>query len=310
MASEGMPGYDLINLVRDLGPVEAVRDQESAERMRVYPKIVGAGPPDFGVAERSGGAWRIRHLGALEPYGARIDLAMHLRHSAGRHERRVRERMLAIADRCDPEVGEQTGETDFAVGGLRYRIVRVLGFTRFGEDGPEPARPTDTEEGPLRSFLIDPTAPVGPSDAALRLELLSLLPAAGTVPEAVRREAVAAIREHPGVVLLPPEFTVAEDLDDRWRPLTGGDGPQDARDALAHYFRVILPRHAPGGGPPPSKGELAEYARAADQVDAERGVEFVACGRRFRIVRVVRMVRVGPDGPEPARPSDEDPGDG
>ncbi|WP_067457300.1 DUF5954 family protein [Actinomadura macra] len=306
MAIEGMPGYDLINLVRDLGPVEAVRDQEAAERMRVYPKIVGAGPPDFGVAERSAGAWRILHLGAIEPYGARVDLAMHLRRGAGRFERRVRERMLAIADRCDPEVGEATTQNDFAAGRCRYRIIRVLGFTRFGDDGPEPVRATDTEEGPLRSFTIDPTAPVGPSDAALRLELLSLVPAAGTVPDGLRREAVTAIRDHPGVVLLPPEFTVVEDLDDRWRPLTGGDGPQDARAALAHYFRVILPRYSPDGAPPPSPGELAEYARAADRVEADRGVEFVACGRRFRIVRVVRMIRVGPDGPEAARPSDEE----
>ena len=111
-------------------------------------------------------------------------------------------------------------------------------------------------------------------------------------------------------MLLPPEFTVVEDVDDRWRPLTSGDGPQDARDALAHYFRVILPRYAPDGTPPPSAGELAEYARAADRVETNRGVEFVACGRRFRIVRVVRMIRVGPDGPEPARPSDEEAEDG
>ncbi|WP_131739960.1 DUF5954 family protein [Actinomadura roseirufa] len=309
MAFQRMTGYDLINLVRDLGPVAAVRDQEAAERMRVYPKVVGAGPPDFGVAEQSGRAWRILRLGAMEPYGARVDLAVHLRDTAAGRDRRAREEMRAIADRCDPEVGEATADNDFAAGGTRYRIVRVLGFTRFGEDGPEPARATDTEEGPLRSFLIDPTAPVGPAEAALRLELLSLVPAAGTVPEGLRQEAVTAIRDHPGVVLLPPEFTVVEDLDDRWRPITGGDGPQDARAALAHYFRVILPRFTPPGTPPPSPGELAEYARAADRVDADRGVEFVACGRRFRVVRVVRMIRVGPDGPEPARPSDDDPGE-
>ncbi|TDD94772.1 DUF5954 family protein [Actinomadura rubrisoli] len=307
MAFEGMPGYDLINVVRELGPVEAVRDQEAAERMRVYPKIVGAGPPDFGVAEQRGGEWRILTLGAMEPAGARIDLAIHLRETSAGRRACVRREMLAIADRLDPEVGEADTGTEFRVGGGRFRIVRTLGFTRFGDDGPEPARATDTEEGPVSSFLIDPTAPVGPAGAALRLELLSLVPAAGTVPEELRREAVAAIRRHPGVVLLPPEFTVVEDLDDRWRPLTGGEGPQDARDALAHYFRVILPRFTPPGMAPPSPGELEEYARAADHVETGRGVEFVACGRRFRVVRVVRMIRVGPDGPEPARPSDEEP---
>lgn len=308
MAFDGMPGYDLINVVRDLGPVAAVRDQEAAERMRAYPKIVGAGPPDFGVAEQSGGAWRILLLGAADPYSARVDLAVRLRERSERHGPRERGGMLAVADRLDPEVGESTTDTDFTAGGRRYRIVRVLGFTRFGEDGPEPVRPTDTDEGPVRSFVLDPVAPVGPSDAALRLELLSLVPAAGTVPEVLRQEAVAAIRNHPGAVLLPPEFAVAEDLDDRWRPITGGDGPQDARDALAHYFRVILPRFPPPGTAP-SPGELAEYAHAAEQIDGDRGVEFVACGRRFRIVRVARMIRVGPDGPEPCRPSDEEPDD-
>ncbi|MFD0683353.1 DUF5954 family protein [Actinomadura fibrosa] len=306
MAFERMPGYDLINVVRELDPVEAVRDQEAAERMRVYPKVVGAGPPDFGVAKQSGRDWRILALGAMAPCGARVDLATHLRETAARLGVRGRRELRALADRLDPEVGEAATGTEFSAGASRYRIVRSLGFTRFGADGPEPARATDTEQGPIRSFLIDPAAPVGPSGAALRLELLSLVPAAGTVPERLRMEALDAIRVHPGVVLLPPGFAVVEDLDDRWRPITGGDGPQDARDALAHYFRVILPGFVPPGTRPPSPGELDEYARAADRVDARRAVEFVACGRRFRIVRVVRTIRVGPDGPEPARPSDED----
>ncbi|MEU8802195.1 DUF5954 family protein [Spirillospora sp. NPDC048819] len=318
MSFEGMPGHDLINVVRDLEPVAAVRDQEAAERRRAYPEIVGVGPPEFGCAEQAGGAWRILSLGALEPYEARIDLSVHLRDIAGDHEPAVREDMLRLADALEQGALEQGGleraareradRNECAAGPLRFRIVRVLGFARFGDDGPEPARVTDGEDGPLREFAIDPAAPVGPADAALRLELLGLVPAEGTVPDELRREALSAVKAHPGVVLLPPEFTVLEDRDGQWRPVTGGIGPQDARDSLAHYFRVLLPKAGPEDcGPPPSPGELAEYAEAADRIDADGGVEFVACGRRFRIVHVIRMIRVGPDGPEPARPSDDDP---
>ncbi|XRQ14039.1 DUF5954 family protein [Actinomadura welshii] len=288
MSFEGMPGHDLINVVRDLEPVAAVRDQEAAERRRAYPGIVRAGPPEFGGAEQSGGVWRILSLGAAAPAGARAGLAAHLRGIRGGHGPPERAELLRLA-----EALERGRAGDCAAGPLRFRVVRVQGFARFGDDGPEPARVTDADGAPPPRPRIDPEAPVGPADAALRLELLGLAPAAGA---------------HPGVVLLPPEFAVMEDLEGRWRPVARGAAPRDARDALAHYFRVLAPRDTPVGCAPPSPGELAEYARAADRVDADGGAEFVesvACGRRFRVVRVIRTVRVGPDGPEPARPSDE-----
>ncbi|TDE35759.1 DUF5954 family protein [Actinomadura sp. 6K520] len=305
MSFEGMPGHDLINVVRDLEPVAAVRDQEAAERARAYPGLVPVGPPEFGCAEQAGGAWRTLSLGAAAPSGARAGLAAHLRGAAAGHDPAVGKEMLLLADAL--ETARDTGgpeRNECAAGPLRFRVVRVPGFARFGADGPEPARVTDAEDGrPDRR--IDPAAPVGPADAALRLELLGLPPAAGPVPEPLRREAASAVRAYPGVVLLPPYFTVMEDRDGQWRPVVGGTGPQGARDALAHHFRVLMPREAPEGGAPPSPGELAEYARAADRIDADGGVEFAACGRLFRIVRVIRTLRVGPDGPEPARPSDE-----
>ena len=320
MSFEGMPGHDLINIVKDLEPVAAVRDQEAAERRRAYPQIVGVGPPEFGCAEQAAGGWRLLSLGALDPAEARADLAAHLRGIAAGHEPAVHKEMLLLADALEADALAEAalegtsgaaqgapGRTECAAGPLRFRVVRVLGFARFGGDGPEPARVTDAEDGPLLDHPIDPAAPVGPADAALRLELLGAVPAAGTVPDELRREAATAAEEYPGVVLLPPDFTVMEDRDDQWRPVTGGTGPQDARDSLAHYFRALLPLDTPAGCAPPSPGELAEYARAADRIDADGGIEFVACGRRFRIVRVVRTIRVGPDGPEPARRSDEDP---
>ncbi|TDC97087.1 DUF5954 family protein [Actinomadura sp. 7K507] len=315
MSFEGMPGHDLINVVKDLEPVAAVRDQEAAERRRAYPELVGVGPPEFGCAEQAGGAWRLLSLGALDPGEARIDLSVHLRDIAADHEPAVHKEMLLLADALEEAAlgdegpgaaGDAAGGNECAAGPLRFRVVRVLGFARFGGDGPEPARVTDGEDGPLFDHPIDPAAPVGPADAALRLELLSVVPATGTVPDELRHEAVTAVKAYPGVVLLPPDFTVMEDRDDQWRPITGGTGPQDARDSLAHYFRALLPLDTPAGCAPPSPGELAEYAWAADRIDTDGGIEFVACGRRFRIVRVTRMIRVGPDGPEPARHSDED----
>ncbi|RSN46994.1 MULTISPECIES: DUF5954 family protein [Actinomadura] len=305
MPFEEMPGHDLINVVRDLDPVAAVRDQEAAERMRAYPRLIAAGPPEFGPAEQADGVWRILSLDSMDPYEARVDLAIRLRDRAEKAEPAARAELRALADDFDPEDLGAPVRTECAVGGRRYRIVRVPPFARLGADGPEPVRATDVESGPIDGFRLDPAAPVGPSDATLRLELLGLVPDEGSVPDDERREALAAVRAYPGVVLLPPLFAVVEDRDDHWRPITGGTGPQDARRALAHYFRRTLPRFPPPGAPPPSPGELAEYARAADRVDDGRGVEFVACGRRFRIARVARMIRVGPDGPEPSRPSDE-----
>lgn len=334
MSFEGMPGHDLINVVRDLEPVAAVRDQEAAERRRAYPGLAGAGPPEFGCAEQAGGAWRILSLGAPSPGAARAGLAEHLRGLAGDHDQAVGKELLRLADALEhgragdtaPEAcpdGRPGGDRDGRPGGmpdgsrggpernectagpLRFRVVRVPGFARFGDDGPEPARVTDSGEGPAPDPRIDPAAPVGPADAALRRELLGLVPQPGAVPEEERREAAAATEAYPGVVLLPPYFTVMEDRDGLWWPVARGASPQEARDALAHYFRVLVPQDAPAGCAPPSPGELAEYARAADRIDAAGGIEFMACGRRFRIVRLIRMIRVGPDGPEPARPSDE-----
>jgi Family of unknown function (DUF5954) len=52
-------------------------------------------------------------------------------------------------------------------------------FIRFGETGPEPARPADPDPGepdqareapdPATGFVIDPMIPTGPSDGVLRV---------------------------------------------------------------------------------------------------------------------------------------------
>jgi hypothetical protein len=311
MTFDGMPGYDLINVVKDLDPMQALRDQDASERMKAYPGLVGAGKEDFGCAEQSDGVWRILSLGCMDPHGARLDLAAHLRKAAERRQDpAVRAEMLAAAGRLDPEEGEPATANEWVVAERRYRVVRVQGFLRLGEDGPEPPRTTDTEpvgdSPPAWGAVLDPTAPTSPSEAMQRLELLSLVPAPGSVSDHARQEAIDAMESHPGVVLLPTDYVVAEENDGHWLPLGGGHGPKDARRSLGFYLREIAPRFVPPGIRPPTPDELAEYVRVADRLGTETGDEFTVCGRRFRTIRIVRLIRVGPDGPEMARPSDEE----
>ncbi|SEG67023.1 hypothetical protein SAMN04489712_108247 [Thermomonospora echinospora] len=312
MAFSLMPGYDHINVVADLDPVAAVRDREIGERMRAYPRICPAGSPDFGYAVQTGSRWRIGCAGACDPAGARYDLARHLRESAAGHtgDAGVARAMLAAAGRLDPEEGAQLPKDEWEIGDRRYRVVRIEQFTLLGDRVMEPPRPTDTDppdgSGLLRDHPIDPQAPVGPWEAQLRLNLIGYMPVLGTDSETARAEARHAVRAHPGVILLPPTFTVVEIEEDSWKPLTGGAGPAQARAHLAGHFTEVLPRLRQFHGDPATPGELAEWARAAEQIEATAGHEFTALGRRFRTVRVSRMLRVGRDGPEGPRPSDQE----
>ncbi|MBW8481876.1 DUF5954 family protein [Actinomadura parmotrematis] len=274
MSFDGMAGYDVINLRSEVDPVTAVREQEATERVLVYPRLAGAGTADFGVAEQDGGRWRIAGLDRPTPMSARALLA-----SALRAEEDPDAAALAA------EVARHRGrETEWSLRGRRFRIVRVQGFVRLGEDGPEPLRATDEEPAvpyPDRGFVLDPAAPTTSTDAALRLDLANLAPARGTVPEDALREARDALAAYPGIVLLPLDYAAMEERDGSWAPLTGGTGPRVVRERLA----VLVPG-------------------AADAVAGEGRSEFAVDGRRLRIVRIVRMIRVGADGPEPARPSD------
>lgn len=312
MAFPLMRGYDHINVVADLDPVAAMKDDDLGERMRAYPKLLPAGSPDFGYAVQTGSEWRIGCTGACDPEGARYDLAAHLRRSARDRERdpEVGRAMLAAADRLDPEDGDQLPKDEWEIGDRRYRVIRIEKFTLIGHRVMEPPRPTDVdppdEERVLRGHPIDPLAPAGRWEAQLRLNLVGYRPIPGTVPDIVQTEARHAIRTHPGVIVLPPTFTVVEIKDDMWEPLTGGDGPGIARDNLAHYFTELLPRLREYQGDPASPAELAEWAGAAERIRATPGPEFAVLGRRFRTVRVSRMLRVGRDGPEGPRPSDQE----
>lgn len=312
MAFPLMRGYNNINLVADLDPVAAMRDNDLAERMRAHPKLLPTGSPDFGFAVQHAAEWRIGSLGAADPSGARETLAHELHVTAAERgeDSGLGRVLLAAAGRIDPEDGEQPDEDEWEIGDRRYRLIRVEKFTLIGGGVMEPPRPTDTEppdeDGLLSGHLIDPIAPAGRWEAQLRLNLVGHQPISGTVPDVVQAEARRAIRTHPGVVLLPPTYAVVEINGDSWDPLTGGGGPYAARDNLAKYFTELLPGLLEFQGISPSAAERAQWAEAAERIEATNGPEFSVLNRRFRTVRISRMLRLGNDGPEGPRPSDQE----
>jgi hypothetical protein len=303
-----MHGYDHINVVADLDPVAAVRDRELGERIRDYPKLLPAGSPDFGLAVQNGTRWRIVSRGETDPSTARYGLAFRLRQGAPEDPANARA-MLAAADRLDPEEGDQLAKDEWEIGDRRYRIIRIEKFTLIGDGQMEPPRATDgtCEDGDAPGGrLIDPQAPAGLWEAQLRLNLVGHMPIPGTVPDMIRMEARHAIRAHPGVILLPPTFTMVEVHDGSYEPLTGGDDPVQARGNLAHYFTRLLPRLREFQGDPATPDELTSWATAGAEIEASDGPEFHTLGRRFRTVRISRMLRLGRDGPESPRPSDQE----
>jgi hypothetical protein len=303
-----MRGYDRIDLVADLDPVAAVRDRELGERIREYPKLFPAGSPDFGFAVQSGTSWHIGSVGTSDPESARRSLAAHLRRTVTEQNPApdLARAMMEAAGRMDPDVGG-LAKDEWEIGDRRYRVIRIERFTLIGGGAMEPPRSTDTDPGGptlLRGHPIEPLAPAGHWETQLRLNLVGFRPIPGTVPDIVQTEAAHAIRSHPGVILLPPTFTVVEIREGAWDPITGGDGPGEARDHLAGHFSELLPLLRAHQGDPASAAELAEWTQAAEEIKATNGYEFAAMGRRFRTVRISRMMRLGRDGPEAPRPSD------
>ncbi|AEW93045.1 MULTISPECIES: DUF5954 family protein [Streptomycetaceae] len=298
-----VPEHLTIRITQASDPVSAVTEDDAWRALDAYPEVVVVGPV-FGLAElpahRDGCRhWRVIAAGEPSARSARRRLHAHLL--------RLAEDAAAPADRAayaaaaEPLAGGAADEV--AAGAHRFRVIRADAYARTGPDGPEPPRPTDPDGAPAgqghrapdrtAGFVIDPAAATGPSGGLLRLELLPLVHPPGRVHEDVRADADRALATHPGGVLLPTGFSVAEETGGRWRTLScPGAGPQSARDHLARYVRAL-----PGG----SGGE---YEAAARRLGAERCDEVRVCGRRFRVVRVEQLVRVGPDGPEPPRPSD------
>lgn len=305
---EGLPAYQTIRMTHQPGPIAAFAEKEAWRARERYPQIMGAGMPTFFYTrERQTGGWEILGLGGDTPQGARDSLAAHFRETASHAD--GNKKLLAAAEKLDWVV-----VNELKVLGTRYRVVRSEPFIRMGPDGPEPPRPSDPDPArpgeayklPSRTkgFVIDPYTGTGISEGLLRFDLSQfVVKSGGEVPDDVYAHSVRARETHPGAVLLPAEFGIAEKTEGRWRPHTAsGTTPQGARDSLAMHFRVLAPVLEKL-----SEEEREEYAKAADRLDEKRGAGIGFGGRRFRVIRIEQMIRIGPDGPEGPRPSDHDP---
>jgi hypothetical protein len=222
------------------------------------------------------------------------------------------ERLLAIAEQLE---WEKIDEVELDV---RHRVVRVERFIRSGPEGPEPPRSSDFDEhehsklrqsagpDPAEGFVLDPTVPTGMSEGILKTDLIQLLPKRASVSDEVYDEALQAGYTHPGVVLMPVAFAVAQCQSGMWGSFGIMDCPTPfrARDVLSMHLRVSAPVYDAL-----SEEQRAQYAAAADRLEASGSNELTVGDRLLRIIRIERMVRFGPDGPEGPRSSDPDPED-
>jgi hypothetical protein len=310
-----VPAYLTIRMTALADPRAELADVQAWQARESYPAILSAGRPLFGVArEREEGGWQLCTGLEVQPQQARDTLGCLCRGivqealDAGDEE--LHRSASAAVHRLDWE------KADEVEAGSRYRVVRVERFVRSGADGPEPPRSTDLDDvehrdlsrdlDPARDFVLDPLTPTGMSEGILKTDLLQLVPAQNEFPDGMREDALRAAGTHPGLVLLPAAFTVAERVGDHWRPtgLVDVGTPFRARDLLSTTLRVSDPVEL-GLSP----AERAVHAAAADRLEAEQPDELTVAGRFLRIVRVERMVRFGPDGPEGPRPFDPDPED-
>ncbi|MFD6987484.1 DUF5954 family protein [Streptomyces sp. NPDC059943] len=311
---EGLPAYRTIRMTVQEGPIAAFADEEAWRARERYPTIVGMGLPVFVAAtESERGGWEVMGSAGDTPQGVRDWLGSHFRRlakdaaEAGRAGDRKKYR--AAYEKLD-----RVAVDELRVLGTRYRVVRVEQFIRLGPDGPEPPRPSDPDPGEvgeahrlpsrIKGFVIDPYIGTGMAEGLLKFDLMQFVLKAGTAPPDVRGDSLRAVETHPGGVLLPAEFAIAEcGGDGQWKPHSGAaPSPQAARDRLAVDFRVMTPIQRRL-----SEAEREEYARAADRLDEKRGAGVAVAGRRYRVARVEQLVRIGPDGPEGPRPSDFDP---
>ncbi|MEU0698088.1 DUF5954 family protein [Streptomyces niveus] len=311
---EGLPAYRTIRMTLQEGPIAAFADEEAWRARERYPTIVGMGLPVFVVAtESERGGWEI--------LGSAVDTPQSVRDSLGSHFRRLAKEAAETGRAGDRkkyraayEKLDRVAVDELRVLGTRYRVVRVEQFIRLGPDGPEPPRPSDPDPGEvgeahrlpsrIKGFVIDPYIGTGMAEGLLKFDLMQFVLKAGTAPPDVRGDSLRAVETHPGGVLLPAEFAIAEcGGDGQWKPHSGAaPSPQAARDRLAVDFRVMTPIRQRLG-----EAEREEYARAADRLDEKRGAGIAVAGRRYRVARVEQLVRIGPDGPEGPRPSDFDP---
>ncbi|MEU8585937.1 DUF5954 family protein [Streptomyces sp. NPDC048664] len=309
-----VPAYLTFRVCAQEGPIAAFVDQEAWRARELYPEVRGVGLAEFFHArEHEAGGWELSEYGSTEPQGARDSLGHHFRVRAkaaeGAGDEKAGKAWMAAALRMDREVVDE-----LRVCGERFRIVRASRYIRMGNGGPEPPRPSDPDPGEVgeayrtpsrtKGLVVDPSVGTGMSEGLLKLDLVQLVGVAEGTPPDVRADSLRAAARYPGGVLLPAVYMTAERREGDWvahNPGASHGTPQQARDALASWLRVMAPFSLRL-----SEEKRAEYARVADALDARRGNSVSVDGRRFRITRVERLIRIGPDGPEGPRPSDYD----
>jgi hypothetical protein len=312
---DATPAYLAIRVTHQESPIAALAEREAWQARERYPELMGVGLPEFFHArECETGGWELSEYGSDTPQGARDMLGADFRRRAKAAEdsgaERARRKWLAAAARMDREVVDE-----LSILGTRFTIARASRFIRMGTGGPEPPRPTDPDPAEVgeshrlpsrtKGFVIDPYTGTGLADGILKLDLIQFVGAPPGAPPEIVADARRACVTHPGGVLMPAVFMVAERTDGHWQshnPGASHSTPQGARDALAGWLRVMAPFTLDL-----DEAERAVYARVADRLDAKRSNGASVAGTRFRVTRVERLVRIGPDGPEGPRPSDYDP---
>ncbi|MFK0256359.1 DUF5954 family protein [Streptomyces sp. NPDC090445] len=317
-------------------PVEAAVEADAVDAAARAGDVVVRGPL-FGVAAQGPGdgqRWRVVVAVADGcPQQARDSLNSRLwfRAKDEAKDRAERRDLLAAVARLE---GERVDE--LVAAGTRYRIVRAEEYAGAGPDGIEEPRPTDPEPpvpdwGRAASepqvdagLVLDPDAPVTPTQALEQLALRGLHYAGDRFPGDVRADSRRALDTHPDVLLLPPTFAVVEQSGRGWKPVSGPHpSAHAARRSLDFGLTWAWPRMrglipvgtdvhaaarsraaADGEQADPEAAELAEYAEAADRIRAGRVNRLEFQGAVYRIARTRRLLRWGPDGPEGPRPSD------
>ncbi|MFD5411356.1 DUF5954 family protein [Streptomyces nojiriensis] len=318
-------------------PVEAAVEADALDAVARAGDVVVRGPL-FGVAAQSAGdgpRWRVvLEVTAGCPQQARDGLNSRLWFHAKdeARDRAERRELLAAVSRLESERVDE-----LVVSGTRYRVVRAEEYAASGPGGMEAPRPTDPEplvpvwDRAVREpeiddgLVVDPDAPVTPTQAFEQLALRCLCYTGGRFPEEVRADSRRALDTHPDVLLMPPTFSVVERTANGWRPVSGPHAtPHAARKSLDFALTWMWPRmrgHIPedadprtdartwtatGGGKTADlrAAKLAAYAGAADTLRAGHVDRLEFQGTLYQIVRTRRLLRWGPDGPEGPRPSD------
>jgi hypothetical protein len=329
---------------RPEGPVEGVVEADAVDAAVGLTEIVVRGPL-YGVAaqrEGDGARWRVV-VGATHgrPQEARDALNSYLWFRAKDEAGSTGERreLLAAVARLETERVDE-----LSAFGTRYRVIRVEEYAGVGPDGIEQPRPTDLDADPEppadggrpqepeidAGLLLDPAAPMTPTQAAERLMMTGLTYGGTTYSARMREEARLALETHPDVVLLPATFRGVERTgrDAGWRTSSAlhatAQGARGTLDFTLTWYeprrRRIIPWSAltktdvramlaePDGGGLTGRArrELAELVAASDRLAAGRLTEVETLGTTYRIARARRLVRWGLDGPEGPRPADPD----